>query len=456
MLREKDRAEGCRVRLPLCFVLMPFSQTGLTTKTREMDFDSVYERLIAPAVAAARMRPHRADEETLGGIFHKRMFERLALCEYAVADLSMANPNVFYELGVRHAIRPWSTVLMFRDDAPLPLDVAESHALKYSLDVLDRPRELEHLRHQLTTRLVRAQQRETDSPVHMLVNGLPVPEVDHRRVELMLEAIDREAAVAGRIRRAGQGWIRGPPCRLRRDLEPIDRLDSESAVALLLAFRSRKGWQEMVDLVGDMTPELAEVVLVREQHALALARIGRFDEAAELLEEIVARRPNAETYGLLGGVRKREWLAAGEAGKSAAYRRGLLRRAISTYRQGFDLDLRDTYPGINALTLMAEARDAAGVASLAPVVRYSVERRLENPETDYWDHACAVELALIEGNIDDAESAFPSLLDKRPDEFQASTTSATLRRLADLSSDSEVRELGHRLADELTALAEES
>ena len=59
------------------------------------------------------------------------MFERLALCEYAVADLTMANPNVFYELGVRHAIRPWSTVLMFCNESPLPLDVASSSALPY-------------------------------------------------------------------------------------------------------------------------------------------------------------------------------------------------------------------------------------------------------------------------------------------------------------------------------------
>jgi len=34
------------------------------------------------------------------------MFERLILCEYAVADLTTANANVFYELGIRHAIRP--------------------------------------------------------------------------------------------------------------------------------------------------------------------------------------------------------------------------------------------------------------------------------------------------------------------------------------------------------------
>jgi hypothetical protein len=34
------------------------------------------------------------------------MFERLALSDYAIADLTIFNPNVYYKLGVRHALRP--------------------------------------------------------------------------------------------------------------------------------------------------------------------------------------------------------------------------------------------------------------------------------------------------------------------------------------------------------------
>src|SRR3712207_5021761 len=107
---------------PLCFVLMPFGRksdpTGVT-----IDFDAVYHEVIAPAVRAAELEPIRADEEVTGGIVHKPMFERLILCEYAVADLTFANANVFYELGVRHAVRPYSTVLVFAAGTLLPFDV---------------------------------------------------------------------------------------------------------------------------------------------------------------------------------------------------------------------------------------------------------------------------------------------------------------------------------------------
>jgi hypothetical protein len=118
---------------PLCFVLMPFGRKA-DAAGRTVDFDRVYGDLIAPAIAGADLEPLRADEEMTGGIIHKPMFERLILCEYAVADLTTANANVFYELGLRHAVRRWSTVLVFAEGgSQLPFDVAPLRALPYRL-----------------------------------------------------------------------------------------------------------------------------------------------------------------------------------------------------------------------------------------------------------------------------------------------------------------------------------
>src|SRR4030042_5135786 len=112
------------MNLPLCFILMPFGKKSGAAGT-VIDFDAVYKELIAPAISEAGLEPLRADEEMTGGIIHKPMFERLILCEYAVADLTTANANVFYELGLRHAVRPASTVLIFAEGSgKLPLDVA--------------------------------------------------------------------------------------------------------------------------------------------------------------------------------------------------------------------------------------------------------------------------------------------------------------------------------------------
>src|SRR5262249_55838952 len=108
-------------RKPLCFVLMPF---GIQNDAlgRPTNFDAVYEVIIGQAVVRAGLDPIGADEERIGGGIHKPMFERLMLCPYAVADITGANPNVFYELGIRHAMRPRSTVVLFAQGAILPFD----------------------------------------------------------------------------------------------------------------------------------------------------------------------------------------------------------------------------------------------------------------------------------------------------------------------------------------------
>src|SRR5687767_14980773 len=117
---------------PLCFVLMPFGKKpdGLGGS---IDFDAVYRDLIRPAVVEADLEPLRADEEMTGGVIHTPLYERLILCEYAIADLTTANANVYYELGLRHAVRKATTVLLFAEGGRLPFDVGPLRALPYRL-----------------------------------------------------------------------------------------------------------------------------------------------------------------------------------------------------------------------------------------------------------------------------------------------------------------------------------
>src|SRR5262245_1709915 len=115
---------------PLCFALMPFGTKGGPSGTI-VDFDEVYNGLIAPAIRAANLDPLRADKEVIAGIIHKAMFERLIPSPYAVADLTFANSNVYYELGVRHAARPRSTVLLIAEGERLPFDVQDLRTIPY-------------------------------------------------------------------------------------------------------------------------------------------------------------------------------------------------------------------------------------------------------------------------------------------------------------------------------------
>jgi hypothetical protein len=138
-----------------------------------VDFDAVYEKLLEPAIRKADLEPLRADQELVGGLIHKPMYERLILADYAVADLTTANANVFYEIGVRHALRPYSTVLVSADVKRVPFDLAPDRVLPYSLDGTGRPADPDGDCQILVKALRAAREADTDSPVPCVRNGSP-------------------------------------------------------------------------------------------------------------------------------------------------------------------------------------------------------------------------------------------------------------------------------------------
>jgi tetratricopeptide (TPR) repeat protein len=392
-----------------------------------IDFDAVYADVIAPAIAAADLEPIRADEEQTGGIIHKAMFERLLLCEYAVADLTTANPNVFYELGVRHALRPYSTVLIFAAGGRLPFDVAPQRALPYTISPNGTPADADAASAALERRLEEARERATDSPLFELIDGLPTPQIDREKTDVFREQVrysaERKEQLA-KARKQGLDAVRA----VEEELAPIEDVEAEVVIDLFLSYRSVKGWAEMIALVEKMSPPLASTAMVREQLALALNREGEGDRAEQVLLDLIERRgPSSETYGILGRVYKDRWLAAKEDG-SAVRARGLLDRAIDAYTKGFEADWRDAYPGINAVTLR-EIRDPEDeqIAKLLPVVRYGVERRVARGDPDYWDYATLVELAVIARDERAAGEALGSALAAVREPWEPESTAGNLR-----------------------------
>src|SRR5471032_2714752 len=98
---------------PHVFVVMPFglkearratpaTDTAAAVPAIDVNFDEVYERLIKPALQNAGCVPFRADKEAGAGDIRTDMFYELVTADVIVADISLLNANVFYELGVRH------------------------------------------------------------------------------------------------------------------------------------------------------------------------------------------------------------------------------------------------------------------------------------------------------------------------------------------------------------------
>ena len=410
---------------PLCFVLMPFGKK-LAAAAGVIDFDAVYQDLIAPAIAMAEMDPLRADEEIAGGIIHKTLFERLILCEYAVADLTTANANVFYELGVRHAVRRWSTILLFsKGGSQLPFDTVPLQALPYVLGTDGRPVDIDSTRSGIAARLNTARQARTDSPIYQLVDNYP--DIDHTKTDIFREQVRYSSETKTRLataRKEGIGKLR----EIENELAPIRDVESGVVIDLFLSYRAVKAWDGMISLVGKMHAPLAATVMVREQQALALNRAGQSEEAERVLLELINQRGrSSETYGILGRVYKDRWETAQKAGQTILAK-GLIQKAVEAYLRGFETDWRDAYPGINAATLM-ELKDPPDDRrqKIIPVVTYAVERRIAAGTPDYWDHATLLELAVLGWDEAAASEALANAATVVRETWEPETTARNLR-----------------------------
>lgn len=121
-----------------CFVIMPFGKKNDADGT-EVDFDFVYHDLIEKAVEETGIDCERCDEMINTGSIHKTMFRGIFDADVAVVDITSLNPNVFYELGVRHALHKYVTLVIRRNsNSPLPFNIRGLNILGYDLEGEDQ------------------------------------------------------------------------------------------------------------------------------------------------------------------------------------------------------------------------------------------------------------------------------------------------------------------------------
>ncbi|MGA8029585.1 MAG: hypothetical protein WB992_20780, partial [Bryobacteraceae bacterium] len=115
----------------VCFVVMGFGKKTDYPTGRVIDLDKSYQYIIKPAAEAAGLECKRADEIIHSGTIDLPMYEQLLMADVVVADVSTSNCNAFYELGVRHALRPYTTITIAEDKMVFPFDVNHIAIRKY-------------------------------------------------------------------------------------------------------------------------------------------------------------------------------------------------------------------------------------------------------------------------------------------------------------------------------------
>lgn len=424
---------------PLCFILMP-SGTMPAPDGRRVDFNAVYHEIIAPAVSAAGMQPIRAELEKDGGIKLKAIYERFILCDYAIADLTIANATVFYQLGVRHAESPFSTALIYAETVEL-FDVNGPGAIQYRLGDNGKPVQSETSVQRLSRFLLDCRNATNDHQTHSSIYQVlqHFPEIQRLKTDVFRDQVAYSENIRYQLTKARE------LCFTDRQaaIDAVDSVyssissltDAEAAliIDLLLSFRALERWHKMIHLVEALPVILAETVLVQEQYGLALNRTGRGEEAERVLKRLIDKHgPSSETNSILGRVYKDRWNVCKHQ-DNTALAQGLLQKAIDTYLKGFESDWRDAYPGINALKLMEQSSppDPRRI-KLNPVVRFAVERRIASGRSDYWDYATLVELAVLANDPFSASNSFSKAQAMLREPWEAESTARDLTLIRDL------------------------
>jgi tetratricopeptide (TPR) repeat protein len=404
------------------FVAMPFGQK------ENIDFNKVYSEYIKPALTSAGFEVFRADEEQQAGNIRTDMFQELLLADLVVVDLSIDNPNVWYELGVRHGIRSRGVIQIQCKRDYLPVDVYVDRTLRYHIkDSAPDPTTLEDDRKALSafaTETMQSWQGRKISPVYHLLRYLQELDWKSLRVEEAKEFWEAYDEWAQRIDVARRRNLPGDipvftkeaPSRL---LQPEARRKAGKALLSLGQF-SYALHQYQEALAIDPTDLESS-----RQKGLLLGRLKKYDEAKEWLTKVVEKNPqDAESWALLGRIEKDIWtMRWRDSGKTpermredALAEENQLHEAIDAYVNGFRKDPKNYYAGINAVTLLTlkqtlrNEEKTPEQRALEGGVRWAVQSALAETPRDYWARVTLGDLDVLSAKKMQVERQYRSAI----------------------------------------------
>jgi O-acetyl-ADP-ribose deacetylase (regulator of RNase III) len=159
--------ESRHQRRPSCFVIMPFGDKS-DADGDHVNFNEIYTHLIKKTIEDLGIACIRSDEVGEAGWIHSSMFNHVYEADVAIVDITSLNPNVFYELGVRHALAEHVTVIIRGSGTSMPFDIQDLNVIEYDPGSMTSVEEAkkkiaDHVRNGLTLRKV-------DSPVREVLD----------------------------------------------------------------------------------------------------------------------------------------------------------------------------------------------------------------------------------------------------------------------------------------------
>ena len=331
------------------FVVRPFgTKSGI-------DFDKVHRELIAPTMARLGLQGDTTEPIARAGNIRADMFELLAKADIVIADISIHNANVFYELGARHALRDKRTFLIRSRSDDVPFDLRTDRYLEYEKE--DPAASVE----KLVTGLRQTIDGPTiDSPIFQLVPKLE-PQ-DWTRLVVVPVGFREEVEKAAHGRHLGDLELLSLEARAFDWASEGLRLVGRAQFNLKAWEGARDTWEAVRErLDGDLEADLKLGTVYQRLGDLAASDIAL---RRALADPDITDWQRAEAYSLLGSNEKTRWIGSwkdaaehdkGERALGSRY----LQQAQQYYSEGFASDLNHFYSGINALALQTIVAELA-------------------------------------------------------------------------------------------------
>jgi len=396
---------------PICFMIMPYGRKATQVEPSsnapgEIDFNALWDRAFAPAIQALGYEPVRADQDT-GALIITQMIERIFFADLVLADMTIPNGNVYYEVGVRHAAKDKGCVLLAADWSKQLFDVAQMRTIRYPL----KEGTIEDATAKAVSDAIKTpigNLSRGDSPVFETIKGYPT-NPDPAAASTMKAAMAEAAAFQGDIRavRALSYADRVSRARTLAEQSCKPPVTATTALAVLRLLKdcanSAEDWSWITGFIDKLPADLAELEEVRETYAFALANAGQPIDAIARLEALIALSgPTPERLGLLGGRYKRLFAKAATPVDRQMY----LNKSIDAYERGMGLDLNQYYCSSNLprlYRLRKRKGDDERARAVSTLVVAACDRARKLGVADEWLRPTLLGAAFDAGDADKAE-----------------------------------------------------
>jgi tetratricopeptide (TPR) repeat protein len=194
-----------RKQKPICFVIMGFGKKTDPSNGITYDLNKTYSNIIRPSVIEAGFECVRADEIKDSGLIDKSMYALLMQADLVVADITTYNPNAIYELGIRHAVRPYSTIILKEKNGQIPFDLDHNRMFMYShLGVDIGVDEAKRCKQELIILIKNiSKTKNTDSPLYEFIKDINPPKLPKKEyLSIINELAEQEKYIFAIVEKA--------------------------------------------------------------------------------------------------------------------------------------------------------------------------------------------------------------------------------------------------------------